>query len=187
MKLLRKMSVGALNETKGGFKGITEETFMARIFGIARSVSVETSTFGAYFKFSGEFRGINQDGEESAAPVLYLIEPIDSMLKSALDGSEGKPVEFAFDIYAVPDTDPRSKTGYQYRAKTLQDSKPSEPLAALQASIANAPAIPPKKSAPQLALTGTEAQAPAETAQAKDAEEVAQAPAAEKAAGKGKK
>lgn len=192
MQLLRKISVSSLNNAKGGFKDIKEKTFVGRIYGTARSHMVEDKGgFGPSLKFNGEFKGVNMDGEISMSPVLYLVGPVDEMLKSAIDDlPEGaKGVEFGFDIYVTPD--PANKFGYSYRVETLVESKPSEPLAALENSLSAKP-LPIKPKQAPLALEGAAtaatpaAETPAPTATEKPAETAA-ATGTEKPAANGKK
>lgn len=180
MELLRKITIGGINNIKKGFKDITEKMLVARVIGVANAFEVIThAQYGDSYKFTGEFRAINGDGEESAAPVIYLVKPVDEMLVAQLKAAEGKPVQFAFDIHVVPDEG--SERGYQYRVTPLMESKPSNPLAELMASLP-APVIKPK----QLALAGDAA---ATTEKAPDAatETPAETPASEKAPAAGKK
>lgn len=175
MEMMKKMTVGGMNNLRGGFacdyKDGEDEAAVksrtpflaARIFGIARSVEVKTTTYGDSLKFVGEFRGINGDGEEFAAPVAYLVPPADSMLRDALLTSAGAPVNFAFDIFVAPTPKKTAvDRGYEFKVKPLLDTKPSDPLAALMAS-ANAAPIPKKEPAatPAPALAAPEAAAPA--------------------------
>lgn len=180
MELLRKITIGGINNVKKGFKGITEKMLVARVIGVAQGYDVIShAQYGDSYKFTGEFRAINSDGEESAAPVIYLVKPVDEMLVAQLKAAEGKPVQFAFDIHVVPDEG--SERGYQYRVTPLMETKPSNPLAELMASLP-APSIKPK----QLALAG-EAAAATEKANEAATETTGETAATEKAATSEKK
>lgn len=156
MELLRKITIGGINNVRKGFKGVKEKQFIARCMGIARGFDVVPHVqYGDSYKFNGEFRAVNQDGEESAAPVIYLVKPVDEMLRDQIKAAEGKPVNFAFDIFLVPDEG--SERGYQYRVQPLMETAPSDPLAELMKQVT----LPPPVKAKQAALPGTEAAAPA--------------------------
>lgn len=153
MQIMKKMSVGAMNDIRGGFVvGENSKTFLAaRIMGIAQSVKVKTTTFGESLAFNGEFRGINQHGEEFASATCYLVSPADQLLSSALLSADGASVNFAFDIFVspVPKKTPIDR-GYEYKVKPLLETKPSNPLAAL---MSNVPAFEKPQKALELPLT----------------------------------
>jgi len=135
-KILKKVSVATVcNKPKTFFKTLEKETPIMRIFGMARKYDIGTSTYGDYLKFYGEFQAIDLDsGEISMGAVAFLPSPIDALLKAQIDAlsEEGKrPVEFAFDISVIPDS--KTEVGFQYRVSTLEETKVSDPLAALAA------------------------------------------------------
>lgn len=145
MQILKKISISTVNALpKGGFKGIAERIFAMRVLGQARTSEIVTSQYGDAVKFKGEFRAWGQDGVESVSSVCYLPSPIDGLLSNALEISEGKPVEFAFDIFVLPDE--RSTTGYVYRVETLTEAAPSDPVARLASNLP-ALALPQPKAA----------------------------------------
>lgn len=154
MKLLKKLSVATAAATKEFLKSVKGETPILRVVGIARGVEDIQTQYGIAKKFKGEFRGTDlQTGEVSASPVLYLPNPIDLLLAEGVVSSEGKPVEFGFDIFVKP-SDREGGAGYEYVSKTLMEAKPSDPLAALLAHVASvqAPALAaPKAEDPALA------------------------------------
>lgn len=168
MQIAKKITIGTINGIRGGFacnwtegKPETQAAFLAgRIIGIARSVDAKQTTYGEAARFTGEFRAINQDGEEIAAPTLYLPSPADGLLKSAIVEADGGAVNFAFDIYVQPTPKKQpGDRGYEYVIKPLLETKPSDPLAELAKALP-APAIKPKQE--QLPGVATEAaQAPA--------------------------
>jgi hypothetical protein len=133
MQILKKMSIGAINGVRKGFKDVKETRFVARIMGIAQSVQVEDGALGTYRKFTGEFKGINADGEEFVSAVCYLPAPVDSLLASHMASNDGAAVNFAFDISIAPNDSP---IGYEYVVSTLLETKPSNPLAELMSKVA---------------------------------------------------
>ena len=143
MQLLKKLSVAtAVAGGKAFLAGVKAETPVLRVAGIARGVEELPTQYGIAQKFKGEFRGTDlQTGKISASPVLYLPAPIDGMLAAAVAASEGKPVEFAFDIYVKP-SNREGGVGYEYITKTLMEAAPSDPLAALLATLPAAPVAP---------------------------------------------
>lgn len=139
MKLLKKLSVATAAATKDFLKSVKGETPILRVVGIARGVEDIQTQYGIAKKFKGEFRGTDlQSGEVSASPVLYLPNPIDLLLAEGVAASEGKPVEFGFDIFVKP-SDREGGAGYEYVSKTLLEAKPSDPLAALLSHVGEAP------------------------------------------------
>lgn len=182
MEVQRKITVAGINGSNGGFSIAPDAApfLIARIFGMARKVEVKETTFGPYKRFSGDFRAINQYGEEFAAPVVILPEPADSLLETAMlaegvDLSAG--VQFGFDVFLAPHP---KKTpvdrGYKFAVKPLMETAPNDPLKAMAAAL---PA-PEVKARPTAALPP--AAAPAESPAAAPVAEPAAAPAA-----KGKK
>lgn len=133
MNILKKISISTVNALpKGGFSNIEDKVFVMRIFGMARASEIVVSQYGESFKFKGDFRAHGQDGALNVSSVAFLPAPVDEMLASALSAGDGKPVDFAFDIYAAPH---HGERGYQYIVQTLTETAPSEPLVALAASL----------------------------------------------------
>jgi hypothetical protein len=98
MEMTRKISVGGINGVRKGFKGITAPTILARVVGIARVTKWEDGDAGTYCKFTGDFSAWNKDGKGYRAPAVFLPEPAQSLLATAVDADEsGNGVEFAFD------------------------------------------------------------------------------------------
>lgn len=181
MEIARKISIGGINGVRKGFKDVKETQFVARVMGIAHSAKQEEGNLGAYWKFTGEFQAVNQAGEITAAPVIFLPAPADEMLAAAVKAADA-PVKFGFDISIEPRED--VAIGYAYRIKPLLEVKPSNPLADLLAEMPALPALPNKTQsalaleAPAEAGNGA-TETPAETA-------VAETAAAAPAAAKGK-
>lgn len=185
MQIARKITVGTINGIRGGFVVAEGETrLVGRIYGMAGAVETKESTYGPYQRFKGEFRAINEDGEEIGAPILMLPEPASGMLAAALATESGKSgVQFGFDIFvqSTPKKQPGDR-GYQYVIKPLLETAPSDPLKALAASL---PALPAPAAPKQAALTGVDP-AMQSAAEPAPATEAAPAPAQEKANNKKK-
>lgn len=135
MKLLRKISVGGINGVRGGLKGIKGRVRVMTVAGIARDYKEKTNeNMGVSYGFSGEFRAINVDGEECAAPVVYLPEPAQGMLKSQIDAIDGeKSVEFGFHVFAVEDAS--AIKGYVFELEPLMETRASTALEQLTANL----------------------------------------------------
>jgi hypothetical protein len=151
MKLLKKISIGSINGVRGGLK-LGEGFARVRVgtfAGITGSYKEKTSeTMGTSFAFAGEFRAINQNGEEAAAPICFLPEPAQSLLKTQIDDlaeNGGGNVEFGFHFWAVEDA--TAIKGYYFECEPLMEARPSNALAHLTKAIgmemptASAPAL----------------------------------------------
>jgi len=141
MKLLRKISVGTINGVRGGFKNVGKKVRVMTIAGIAHGYKEKVSeTMGVSYAFNGEFRAINLDGEECAAAVAYVPEPVQGMLRAQIDSLRkdgAAAVEFGFHVYVVPDED--AIKGYVFEVEPLIEAKPSTALENLTARIAFKP------------------------------------------------
>lgn len=150
MQIARKISVGSINGVKAGFKGVTETTLVGRLVGQAMAATQHDGEKGSYTKFKGEFRAINADGEEVAAPVMFLPSPAQEMLADAVKAAEGKAVAFGFDVFVVPNA--TAVLGYEYKIKPLLETAPSDPLKALMAGLP-AMELKPKQAALEMSPT----------------------------------
>lgn len=156
-KILRKLSALALEpKLKTIARGFGPDddgalVFLGRIIGVIRKAALLTTQYGESWKFSGEFRGTNSDGQECVASTLFLPDVVADPLAGAV-GEEGKDVEFAFDLFIRADSG--STTGYVYEVESLQEVTSSDPVAALAARIASD--IPLPQTAPVLAGPASE-------------------------------
>lgn len=138
--LSRKLSIGVINNVKNGFKGITERQLVGRIYGIANKADVgEHATNGAFYKFKGEFRAYNAEGQEYISPTCFLPSPADGMLAAAIAaaGEANAAVKFAFDFFVVPDE--KVAIGYVYETIPLLETRPTDPFAELMGEIGDKP------------------------------------------------
>lgn len=162
-KILKKVSIATVCAAHKGFKTLEAATDVMRIMGLARAFEVGTSTYGEFFKFKGEFTAIDLQTQETAiGAVAFLPAPVDALLASTIRelGEGGKPVEFGFDIRVIPDD---TEVGYHYEVKTLIESKPSNPMAALMNQLA---AVPLPVLAAPAAATDPAPNAPADSSPA---------------------
>ncbi len=141
MELANKITIGGINKVRKGFKGVTERKHVARIIGIARTADLKPSeNMADSYKFGGEFRAYNSDGEEFASAVCYMPDPAQSLLATAVENDKtGAGVQFGFDFYIVPRED--VPMGYSYEIKPLMEAKPSDALAALAQTMPTLPAL----------------------------------------------
>ena len=137
MKLLKKISIGTINSVRGGLKSITGRMLVMMVAGITGSYKEKTSeTMGTSYAFIGEFRAVNQHGEECTAPIAYLPEPAQSLLKSQIDDlvkSGATNVEFGFKVFAVEDE--TALKGYYFELEPLMEARPSTALQELTQRI----------------------------------------------------
>lgn len=158
MEITRKMSVAGINGMRKGFKSVAALEFVARILGVAESVMREQTQTGAeQWKFTGEFQGVNADGKEFGAPVLYLPGPADSQLTSAMSANVGKSVKFAYDIFVEPDK--TSPIGYVTRVKPLLEPTAIATLLDISGSLPPAP-VPSAETPPADPPAPTPSEAP---------------------------
>jgi hypothetical protein len=137
MKLLKKISIGTVNGIRGGLRDIKGRVMVMVVAGICGSYKEKVSeTMGTSYAFAGEFRAVNRDGEECAAPVAFLPEPAQSLLKSQIDdlaANGGGNVEFGFRFYALEDE--TAIKGYAFEVEPLMEARPSTALAELTSRI----------------------------------------------------
>lgn len=130
MELVTKISIGSINKIRKGFKAVTERKHVMRVVGIARSAELKVNeNMADSKKFVGEFRAWNSEGEEFSSPVMYIPEPAQSLLASAVEVDGHNGIQFGFDFFIVPNEN--APIGYNYEIKHLMESKPSDALSAL--------------------------------------------------------
>lgn len=162
MNILKKISIGSINNVRGGFNAMSlfglrpnptdpnaapigdrDVVTVMTVIGIVNGYTEKTSdTMGVSYAFKGEFQSINKDGQKGIAPVCFLPEPAQSLIKTAVD--EGATaIEIGFVVDAV-----RSDTalkGYEFVLKSLQEPRASTALDHLSARLLShdAPAAAP--------------------------------------------
>lgn len=171
MEALKKITVGGINNKRGGFevKEGAADQVVGRIYGRADSCETKESNYGPFIRFKGQFRSLNAERKEAFAPVLILPAPADSMLAEAIKNDEAKMgVTFAFDVIlrSIPKRSPVDR-GYEYVVVAHQQGAAADPFKALADSLPALAALPAPETAQQV-LTGTETPEP-ETTDAKPA------------------
>lgn len=153
MQLLTKMSVKSVGANPARAKTENCKVPLARFYGIARGIVMKVDQRGEPITgLTGDFYATNvESGEEFQSGVLYLPGGIHELLVNGVDQGEmndkGKPiytpVEFGFDVWAAPATNP---IGYSYEATPLLEARVSDPIAALQEKFGDLPkALPAPK------------------------------------------
>jgi len=105
----------------------SKAVFMARVFGEAQDVKTKTARSGdPYSYLVGDFRAINGDKLGFEANKLFLPGGIFEQIEVTLKSANGKPVQFGYDIFSVPDE--KSSVGYRYSAKQLMKTEASNRL-----------------------------------------------------------
>lgn len=141
---------------------------LCRLYGSASGFTLGGSEFGEFCKFRGTFRGVNlMTGETQDAPQIILPDHLAEMLKAAIETAQGGAVQFAFDISVIYDATVVTK--YRYIAESNLPPVQNDPLAALEAQMAEAGyALPAPADAAQLSLPEpVETREPEETGPAK--------------------
>jgi hypothetical protein len=134
MKIAKKITLGGINNVRGGFKNVEDKFLGMRIIGIASYYKESISaTMGVSYMFSGEARAYDKNGDEIHAPAWFLPEPAQGLLKSVIDGAKGSQVEFGFDFYIVPNED--ALLGYTIETLPLLELKSSPALETLTHAV----------------------------------------------------
>ena len=135
MKISKRITIASINGVRKGFKDVKTRRKVARIFGIAReSVLKVSETMKNSYAFGGEFKAINEAGEEFIAAVCYMPEPAQGLLHNAVEGAKGSPVEFGFDFYIVPNES--AVLGYEFETESLMEHRASSALAEIESRVA---------------------------------------------------
>jgi len=181
--LLKKIVMGEVNgivRGSGGFKpkahfgadenGNFAPILVMRVAGIARGMEIGQTNYGEFIKFKGNFAAINSKGEEFRSPFAILPEPAAGLTREMVENAEGNPVEFAFDIIAVPDASDR---GYKFQCQPLMEKVQGDPLDAIVSHVLERHALPAPTAQALVAdsATGSEPAKPAEGASDKPADE----------------
>lgn len=145
--IAKKISIGGINSVRGGFKAIKlfglrqdptnpdqnapllgdrDRVTVMTVVGLVNGYKEKTSeTMDTSYAFSGEFQAINAAGDKFIAPVCYLPEPAQGLIKSAVDAGNNA-IEIGFVVDAVRADD--SLLGYDYALKPLIEPKASTAL-----------------------------------------------------------
>lgn len=118
---------------------------VATVYGRADGYKTDTSNYGDYKKFKGEFEAVRaSDGHVQIASALIMPDVFADMLSAAVDRSaDGAGVEFAI-IVCIRGVEKRDGTkGYEWAIETVRTPTRSDSLAALrQETVAAVAALP---------------------------------------------
>jgi len=138
---------------------------LARIIGHVTSVRPGQSDNGPFIELRGSFKGTNLDTGEIIPNCAKCILPntVGDLVFSAIQDAGGKPVDFAVDVnvrYAES-----AAVMYEFQCVSLQDAKPADSVAAIEASLGlSKPALAAPNDPPKIANAPvSEAPAPAPT------------------------
>ena len=125
MQPQKQLSMSLMNGVRGGFKNITERTYVGFITGICFGMQMKPKeSAGVIYKFRGEFYGENKKGKAFVAPVCYLPAPAQAALVEAM--ASGISQEFGIRCFVSPDQ--RSPTAYKWECEHLFPFVPSTAL-----------------------------------------------------------
>jgi hypothetical protein len=124
-KIQKQLSMSLMNGVRGGFKHITERTYVGYICGVCFGMQMKPKeSAGVIYKFRGEFFGNNRHGKAFVAPVCYLPSEAQTALVGAME--LGVPHEFGMRFYVAPDK--RSPTGYKWECEHVLPIRPADVL-----------------------------------------------------------
>lgn len=109
--------------------------FMIRMFGIIQGVKNFEDKRSGDLKtvFLGDFRAVGPKGELYESDKLFLFKALEEKLESAFKSGDGKAIEFAYDVSAIPDD--KAATGYVYQARSVIPTATNDRLAALATTV----------------------------------------------------
>lgn len=128
--------------------------YMGRLYGLMTGVKVlqNRRTGDEMTCLLGEFRSESPDGTAGLeSDRMFVYRALEEKLVSTFKSGGEKPVEFGYDITAVPDD--KSSTNYSFSAKSIFATATSDRLNAISKTTAEAPrpgiaAAPPVADAP---------------------------------------
>ena len=136
-KLLRKLTTKEIVGGKVDVRKLPQDnsvTPLCTVYGTAMDATVKASQFGDYVLFTGMFRAIPADSEDSFhAGKLILPAVAQDMLHGAVMVNEGAAVEFAFKIGVRYDA--TSATSYVYVVESVFDHSESTAMAAIESKL----------------------------------------------------
>lgn len=130
---------------------------VATVYGRADGYKTDTSNFGDYKKFKGEFEAVRaSDGHVQISSALIMPDVFADMLATSVDHANGEAVEFAI-IVCVKGVKKRDETvGYEWSINTVREPKRSDTLSALrQETVEAVKALPPPET-PTAVESGSE-------------------------------
>ena len=126
-----------------------KQVFCCRIFGEATAAKTKEARNGdAYTYLIGTFRAQRpatpQEKKDTGSDIvvydsekLFLPGGIQEKIESQLTASQGKPVQFGYDIFSTPDSN--VSVGYRYAASSVVETAQSDRLQAMESEAAKKP------------------------------------------------
>lgn len=110
------------------------------IYGRVNGFKSGVTDNGEFIAFTGQFEAINlMTGEESSAPKIFVVEPLQGMILAQL--AEAESVDFAVKLSLIVNSD--AIRGYEYRVTPLIEAKRTDALEGLRALALAAPRTAP--------------------------------------------
>lgn len=125
-KITPKTVMGKIVAPEKGSKPV----FQYAVYGTADAVKQGESNYGTWFAFTGNFEANRHDGEIFRASVLFLPEPLQSILIDKLQ--DGMSVDVAVAVLVKPSDSP---TGYEYVCQPLVETQSSDALKLLREQV----------------------------------------------------
>ncbi len=115
-----------------------EAGHLFRVVGVCSGLKTGQSNFGEWVAFTGEFNVERNDGKRFYGTKLFLPDPVQTLLVTAVKGLADKSslVEVALDVGIKPSDAP---IGYEYTCSPLVEVAASTPLQALMERIGATP------------------------------------------------
>jgi hypothetical protein len=106
------------------------------VYGLCRSYQEESTSYGPYLRFKGDFKAIDSHRRQYRGAAMILPKAAEDMLAnmvlSAKEVSGQAYVEFGLVIGMTPSDAP---IGYEFTVRPLIQEQDSDPLAALEAKL----------------------------------------------------
>lgn len=139
-KLVKKISPATIAKEKLvrlDVDGASKEVVLYDVYGVIAKTKSGTTDKGEWISFVGDVEAVTPDGEIFRAPRVFLAQPMEDMLFSALmqakEADEGATIQFAARVSIVKPTPGKpSMTGYEYRVTPLVQAEDSNPMKALR-------------------------------------------------------
>lgn len=121
------------------------DTYQAyTVYGVTNGIKTGMSNYGEWCAFQGTIEAVNHvTGEGFASTQCFIPEPLESIIKTALEDNDA--VEFAFVVHVKRRDD--LKEGYEYIVVPRKEAQESNPLAHLKTLALGKPEETAEKSA----------------------------------------
>jgi len=109
--------------------GDKKELVLGTVMGITRGIKTGESGNGPWTALTGAFEAHTHDGRILQSPVLFLPDPMNSMIAEQIANPDTESLQFAVRVKMVASDVP---IGYEYRCETLVETDAADPLADLR-------------------------------------------------------